>query len=106
MRTYHVRLEKLNGNHITSRTGKSIVKGTCDRLPNEMTHEEDRFYVFYGADEKCESPGVGMEVHGLEMMGGNEFQFYDYEGKKFQVTVLEELEKNKGHKKVSFTNEE
>lgn len=88
MKTYHVRLEKLNGMPITSRTGKSRVVGTCDRLPNEMTHEEDRFYVFYDPSEGCESPGVVMEVHGLEMLGSM-FQFYDFEGKKFQVIVLD-----------------
>lgn len=78
-----VEVEALDGNVITPRTGKS----KCEGFILESPVENERFTVFWAPEENTESPGVSIEVNGLDKLG-SEYRFFDHDKRPFRVTVL------------------
>lgn len=78
-----VKLESLDKNVITPRTGKNCVQAETSRLPVEGQRQS--FFYF---NEDCESPGVSMMTECIERIG-NEIKFYDNEKRPFMITILD-----------------
>ena len=82
MNIIKVKLESLDGQVITPRTGKTSVLAELIYLP----HEGQTITCMY-LDEDCESPGVRMETNGIEQYG-SEIKFYDYDRRPFKLTLI------------------
>lgn len=77
-----VYLEALDGNPITQRTGKSLVRAEMSSLPIEGS-----VHLFFYVNEKCESPGVQIATDDLERVD-NEYSFVDDKKRPFKVTII------------------
>lgn len=82
---YKIILEALDNVVITPRTGKTIVKGSIKKLPEE----KDYLMVVFDESEGTESPGVFTEINNLERIE-NEYRYSDYSKRPFKITVLDE----------------
>lgn len=77
-----VKLEALDNNVITPRTGKTSVIAQTQALPIEGGYQ-----FFFYLDEDCESPGVAIATDGVEKLD-NEVKFYDEKKRPFKITIL------------------
>jgi hypothetical protein len=79
-----VKLEALDNQVITPRTGKSVVIAHTESLP-----KEGGWHMFlYDESEACESPGVFIATDGVETLG-REMKFYDHDKRPFKITLLD-----------------
>lgn len=78
-----IKLESLDGQVITPRTGKTSVIAEITRLPIEGW-KTTALYL----NEDCESPGVSVETNNVERLG-NEIKFYDCRNRPFMITLLD-----------------
>lgn len=78
-----IKLESLDKNFITVRTGKFSVLAEINNLPEE----NKQLFCMY-LDEDCESPGVVIYPYGIEKLE-NEIKFFDYDNRPFKITLLD-----------------
>lgn len=77
-----VKLEALDNEVITPRTGKTSVIAETKELPHE-----GGYHFFFYLDEDCESPGVAIATDNVEQLN-NEVKFYDDKKRPFKITIL------------------
>lgn len=81
--SYKVKIEALDGQVITPRTGQS----SCEAVTYDLPVENGFIHLYY-KDTTIESPGVRISIHDLEQKG-NQYKFNDYEGRPFLLTLLD-----------------